>query len=130
MRQLDGVRRALRAHIIGAGVLWSFCSVPADAQYTLTASQVLDKSVVDHRDRGLWLYGVAEGWLWANELQKQQHGPGLYCQPGKLSLTSDQVYTILQQYVDEHPKSAADPAAYVLLSALRETFPCGPAGKS
>ncbi|CCE06458.1 hypothetical protein BRAS3843_1730027 [Bradyrhizobium sp. STM 3843] len=88
-----------------------------------------DKYGVPMQDFYEKMLGANEnGMSWANAAIEVEGGVKLYCMPDSLALAPQQNVQILRQYVTDHPEHAKRPFGLVLLSALRETFPC-PAGK-
>jgi len=79
----------------------------------------------DHLTHLLYLSGVNAGLLAYNvAVQSSNKGP-LFCQPGKLALTPDQVADILRRWAEKQGKSGDKlPVELALLYALVETFPC------
>ena len=69
----------------------------------------------------LMAQSVSNGIAWADAAKP---GPPLYCPPGKLALTSEQVIQILRSEIDEHPEAASFPYGLGILAGLQNTFPC------
>ena len=66
------------------------------------------------------------GMSWANADLAQRHLPPLYCLPGRLVLTGDQLVDILRRQMAEKPETANLPFGLGLLTALKNLFPCPP----
>jgi hypothetical protein len=106
----------------------AFTAVPAQAendaktflQTYKTASLANQQSM---RDDLKW---VEIGISWVNVDLKTKHQRQLYCQPGKLSLTGEQLIDMLQKHVQEVPIAADYPFGLMLLEALIKVFPCSP----
>jgi hypothetical protein len=77
-------------------------------------------------DPNTWLFvnGMEQGMDWYNTQLEYVGGKQLYCAPGKLALTVDQILGIVERYLDKHGTIRKDPVGAVLLTALIETFPC------
>jgi hypothetical protein len=75
------------------------------------------------------IIGVAgESFLFANGRLNARGQPGLYCQPPKLSITTEQYVVILKNYVNSPKHLSAkvniESMPFVMLQALEEAFPC------
>ncbi len=91
-----------------------------------TAREVLSEKVpgVTSAELKLWLEGMQNGLSWANAALGADGKERLYCQPGKLVLTVSQTLSILERTVEKEPKFADLAVGAVLVTALRDTFPC------
>jgi hypothetical protein len=69
---------------------------------------------------------VASGIGWANTDLHSMHQQRLYCQPGKLALTGEQLEDMLERHVQEELFAADYPFGLVLLESLKKVFPCPP----
>ena len=87
-------------------------------------SQYKSQSGKDKAVTTLYIHGIFEGFLWANGQLSFNHEQNLYCQPAKLSLTSDQEISMMDEYVVAHPNDKDLPVGLVAVSAAIYTFPC------
>ena len=77
-----------------------------------------------------YIEGLGEGMMWANVRATFKGGQPLYCQPGKLSLGTDNYVDMIDHRIAALSKSLTDKELgeslipLLLLSALEETFPC------
>jgi hypothetical protein len=68
---------------------------------------------------------MEDGMSWVNSYLKSHRKDGeVYCIPEKLALTGDQVIEMLRRKVKELPGLSDIPYGGVMLTVLRETFPC------
>jgi hypothetical protein len=76
------------------------------------------------------IVGVQDGFIKANAfLTRTRKEAPMYCQPGNLSLTADQLIDMLRRGEKEQPElDDADPAS-ALLSIMQRTFPCPQSSK-
>ena len=60
------------------------------------------------------------GWYntWVDSKQR------LYCEPPKLTLTVDQIFDIVERYIEKHSDAGSQPIGLVILIALKDAFPC------
>lgn len=74
----------------------------------------------------IYLRGLHDGFLWANADLGHGGSVPLFCVPGRLALTTDQVASIVERYADENADivSASDEYGLVALEALQDVFPC------
>lgn len=75
-----------------------------------------------------YVYGVYAGLGWANaQLSNEKHGL-LFCQPEELTLTADQLLSILDRYMEDPARKKAMPKDTSLASttmlSLEHVFPC------
>jgi hypothetical protein len=75
------------------------------------------------REYLLWNYN---GMDWANSSITLRDNRPLYCIPGKLALTGEQLVDMLRREAQEHPTLWTKPVGLVLLYALNTIFPCAP----
>jgi hypothetical protein len=75
-----------------------------------------------------WLIGAYYGILEASiDISLDDNRKSIFCPPEKMTMTTEQVVDILDRYVIAKQKmiSGKDwPLSLVLLSSLKETFPC------
>jgi hypothetical protein len=70
------------------------------------------------------------GMGWANTaLIVQRHELALYCVPGQVSLSGEQLIDMVRRYVDQHQTFSKSPFAMVMYYALRDEYPCPPQTK-
>lgn len=76
--------------------------------------------------QSIYLHGLHDGFLWANADLGQSGGTQLFCVPGRLALTIDQVASIVELYAEENTDivSASDQYGLIALEALQDVFPC------
>jgi hypothetical protein len=112
--------------VLRAALLVGFCAAPAHAE--MEARTLIDnyeKTSAENRWVLELLVASAENGLgWANAALKDKKSEPLYCVPDKLALTGHQLIDILKRHVSEKPSDGSLPYALVLLSSLREAFPC------
>lgn len=70
------------------------------------------------------LAGISIGFGWANTELLDRGMQQLYCQPPNLALTYPQTLAILEAFVGHDQKSLDLPAGFILLEAMKFTFPC------
>lgn len=76
------------------------------------------------------IYGIQQGFLFANLNLEMSNRPKLYCQPDHLALTVGQIIDILDRYTANHKKyidnlpTESRILGIYLLPALQEAFPC------
>jgi hypothetical protein len=71
------------------------------------------------------ILGATEnGISWANAKVMHDGQPGIFCPPNNLALADQQNVDILRRYLTAHPNEGTLACGLILLSALRETFPC------
>ena len=70
------------------------------------------------------LAGISIGFGWANTELLDRGMHQLYCQPPNLALTYPQTLAILEAFVGHDQKSLDLPAGFILLEAMKFTFPC------
>jgi hypothetical protein len=71
------------------------------------------------------IQGVVSGLGSANAVLVDRGEHPLYCEPRRLSLTSDQVINIVTNFIDDHPDLDADlPLSSVVVFAMEDVFPC------
>lgn len=68
--------------------------------------------------------GIESGLSWANAALEVYGRPKLYCEPGKVALTDDQMIDILRRAVQSHRVDTGSRLAPTLLLAFQEAFPC------
>jgi len=73
----------------------------------------------------MYLFGVADGFSWANVVLNQDHRKRLYCPPGDLEINVDNVIDIVDRMIEKYPKRVAGADVDMLVAfGLQETFPC------
>ena len=72
-----------------------------------------------------FIEGVISGMFIAgiNETAEQTHMRQGYCLPEEA--TNGQNRTVFVKYLEDHPEELHEPAALLLIKALRKAFPCG-----
>jgi hypothetical protein len=70
------------------------------------------------------LGATENGMSWANSAAMHDHGFYIYCPPDNLALADDQNIDIMRRHLIAHPEFGKLPFGLVLLTALKETFPC------
>lgn len=89
------------------------------------SAELSAQELVANIDRGdlpakIYLTGLSTGIEWSNTAV---HGT-LFCQPGKLAITSEQNLRMLRDLLEEVPGLASSPAGLVVLASYKRTFPC------
>ncbi|MGA2841736.1 MAG: hypothetical protein ABSG18_16440 [Steroidobacteraceae bacterium] len=107
-------------------LLWPLLLLGGPAQAEMSVEQYTQKSGTSHMLDTVWLYGVQNGFAWANAYNGDRGLPPLYCQPENLALTRDQVTNILDNFIKTDQGRALLNAeiSLVLLKALQHAFPC------
>jgi hypothetical protein len=72
----------------------------------------------------IFLSGVYDGFSVADAAMRDDHKERLFCAPDELSMTNDQLNSILAVYVEKHKVHMDWPVSLYLLTALQEVFPC------
>jgi hypothetical protein len=72
----------------------------------------------------LYVTGLGTGFMTANAELKFEHKPLLYCQPGKLSLDTNNYVEMIEKEIAERKPDDSMWLSIVLLSALQSIFPC------
>jgi hypothetical protein len=75
-------------------------------------------------DIELYVNGVGTGFATANVALESEHNPLLYCQPGKLTLESNNYIELIEQEISTSKAADKISINIVLLYALKSTFPC------
>ena len=72
------------------------------------------------------LSAYAEGMGWANTELESQGCAALYCQPGKLALTAQNIYRLTTDHIEtaDYEVDPDWPFEMLTLEALMEAFPC------
>lgn len=69
--------------------------------------------------------GFYVGMSWTNQfVQAVQKQPAVYCAPGKMVMTSEQLVEILRSQAKDNKVIADAPVALGLLYSIRAVFPC------
>ena len=75
-----------------------------------------------------YVFGVGQGFLWANAEQANKNAPPFYCQSPKVALTADNYLQILNDSIEKRRASSkydkGFPIEGLLMMALQEAFPC------
>ena len=75
-----------------------------------------------------YLYGVGQGWLWANARLETKNQPKLFCIPLSLSLNIENYLSLLEARIKrlraQGKLNEKMPVEVLLLAALEESFPC------
>ena len=76
----------------------------------------------------VYVDGVGRGYTWANVELKSEGRTPLFCQPAKLILEAESFLTILDRMMSSNADGRGIPMdipiELLLLTGLRETFPC------
>jgi hypothetical protein len=75
------------------------------------------------------LSDISLGMNWTNAFMFVNHKFHLYCLPGSLVLTGDELADIVKRFVEKTPNDGIQPVGMILLFALRDAYPCEPASK-
>jgi hypothetical protein len=75
------------------------------------------------------LSDISLGMNWTNAFMFVNHKFHLYCLPGSLVLTGDELADIVKRFVKKTPNDGIQPVGMIMLFALRDAFPCEPASK-
>jgi hypothetical protein len=86
--------------------------------------QYYDTSDVNKDDIKPILLDTNNGFAWANADLKYRQREPLYCPPGKLALTGEQLIDTLRRKLRNDPAFGAEVLGLGLLMALQDTFPC------
>lgn len=113
--------------------VWTLCAfllsstaVKADPDSSWVVD-ALDKSGQESDIAKGYLLGAVDGLSWADaRLFNRQH-KHFYCQPKSLALQPAQIFSIFKSFVSKNPEQRSQPAGFVMLLALQDVFPCGPA---
>ena len=75
----------------------------------------------------VYMKGLYGGYSMVVGLQKDWHVSPLFCPPPQFGRTNSdaEVVSILTAYVDSHPSAGKLDTDLMVLTALREKFPCG-----
>ena len=114
-------RLILAAALAGAALISSPASAEPDAS---TFLQRIDQGGAQGEIAKHTLSAYENGLGWANAHLENEGQRRLYCPPGQLALTPDQVVDIFRRFVARNPEAGNSPAGMVLLFALQDTFPC------
>ena len=75
-----------------------------------------------------YLFGVGQGWLWANARLGNKNQPKLFCVPPSLSLNFANYLSFLEAKINssraQGKLNEKMPVEVFLLAALEESFPC------
>jgi hypothetical protein len=92
-----------------------------------TANQLIRSYYKNDFNREMASFGLgkmASGMTAMNVELSANNRPPLYCLPPKLSLTGEQAFNILTDYVKRNPPIGDGPVPLALLLALETVFPC------
>ena len=122
MRNLDGLTK-LAAAVLSA-VLWSSGARagPADttARALLAAWKDADPGMAKVAE--VIASAFASGMSWAGTIE----GHPVYCPPPTAALTGNQLMTILDTFVTDHPDAVDKTYGFALSTSLSRAFPCSP----
>jgi hypothetical protein len=69
--------------------------------------------------------GFTDGVKFGTQYAEDKAGkkvPGLFCLPGEVE--NGQIIRIILKYIRDHPEEAHQPTSFLLVDALRRSFPC------
>jgi hypothetical protein len=79
-------------------------------------------------ERSIWESHVLDtenGFSWANSMMHvERHITPLYCKPGTVEFTSEQLVDMLRRYLGDNNDLGSKPMALVLMMALQKNYPC------
>jgi hypothetical protein len=80
----------------------------------------------EKKDNSVLLYieGAYEGYSWASIMAQRNGGNFLFCPPSKLSITSNQLLSIIDAYTSDHAEAFKYPVELILGYALVYAYPC------
>jgi hypothetical protein len=114
--------------LLALSVILLLILTPARAD--MTAAEGLtqyDKAPPDSRkilEFGLQSYAMGLAWG-AQYYKTERHQPLMFCWPKNFLPTGDQVISIVREYLKKStPKMGEQPMDFVVLYAMRDTFPC------
>ena len=108
---------------------------------TMLAVSVLVFSAIDSRADGAagaflftypshehraYLNGMTQGMEWVNSALEHGGREAIFCPPRQVPIAHEQYVEILKSYVGRNKRAESDPMGWVLVRALRDTFPCPP----
>ena len=65
----------------------------------------------------------ASGISWAGTIE----GHPVYCPPSTTALTGNELMSVLERFVADHPEAADKTYGFALSAGLTRAFPCAPA---
>jgi hypothetical protein len=104
----------------------------ASAEPILSAKRLLDMyrdaNAAQRQQLQLLAATFERGVGVANAFNKNEGRPAavLYCSPGQIALQGDQLLNILQREIEDHPYLGEHGWEVVMVTALRNLFPCKP----
>ena len=92
-------------------------------------------SVIDYQNKeeptqyDLYIYGLASGLDWANELMFSKHSIDIYCKPRELDLSSKQLRKMIDEEISNNKAfydkyNAAPLLGLAIRNAYISNFPC------
>lgn len=104
-------------------------AAPVSAQ-AVTTQEFLDlyhgtrPGTSDRSSVVLYLKGLHEGFTWMNGALDASGRDLVFCAPGNLALSNDQVFSILEGYVVNNAAFRDKPVGMSLMLAMQDAFPC------
>lgn len=79
-----------------------------------------------NKEISIFVDGLVAGFSWYNADMSQSEQGKLYCLPTKMAITTNQVFSILEKYLESDiPDVETDfPVGVTILFAFKTTFPC------
>jgi hypothetical protein len=74
----------------------------------------------------LFIAGVGEGAGWSNVLLESRGSKKLFCQPGNLNLSADDLLDVVKREVNANAKvfKSDTPLGLILIKGLMDIYPC------
>jgi len=118
------MRALLGLFSVGVGA-----TVPLAVHAEPIAKETLDRydkaSATGKQQIEIIIMATASGLRWANAaVMGPDHGPGIFCEPGKQSLSSAQVVAMLRTELLTRKEMNDKPLGLALLKAFQDDFPC------
>ena len=113
--------------IVVLSLLWcNISSAEVNSDLYLEHRDSKSKEIVNFFDSHL--SGMASAFTYANAQLKVSKQDLLYCQPGQLSLTIDNIKNFIDDQIEENKKlnvyNGEEPITLLLLTRLKTVFPC------
>ena len=110
--------------IVVATMLFFLLAHDANASAVTVQSYLTEQNQDFRNFTDIWVDGVFNGFQSANADLLASGKRPLFCTPTKIAFTIDQIKSILDRYLKEHRFQGNFTVDIVLLSALKDVFPC------
>ncbi len=99
-------------------------AVKADFKYSYVIEKIESSNQLDRLLYKQYIYGLGEGITWMDAKMKTDLGIRYYCPPQNIALNEENYLDIAKSFVKANPYAEQSPFGWLLITALKETFPC------